>query len=216
MRIVALLSWYDEPPELLSSNVASWSKLCDRVIALDGAYADLPDGKPHSPIEQRAAIEWAAQHTGMGVTMIGPGVTWVGNQIAKRNALLTHAARITSSTDWLLTIDADEYLEPPPLGVRERLMDTERDVARVKIRADAILYQQRLVRALPGLRVEGVHWRVMNFERCLWGIPGKDHEEPFLDLPDVVIRHRRDERPAKRLAQQKAYYDLVPEPGYIA
>src|SRR6266498_603798 len=58
VRIYGLLSWYDERQDWLAAAVTSAAKLCDGIIAVDGAYALFPDSLRHptSGAEQAATI----------------------------------------------------------------------------------------------------------------------------------------------------------------
>src|SRR6266498_1360247 len=57
LKIIAILSWFDESPSWLSACVASLARAgCSHLVAVDGAYRLYPDGRPHSGIAQQDAI----------------------------------------------------------------------------------------------------------------------------------------------------------------
>lgn len=205
--VVALLVWYDERPELLSETVASWAKLADALVALDGAFVGYPDGRAVSPPEQADAIKEAAAGAEMPHVIIKPFELWSGHP-AKRTEAIRMAEEFfgTTKKDWLLVIDADEELAH--VGDARAILDeTELDVATVTAEIDDHMpvEQRRLLRAIPGLEVQGLHYRYACPDgRFLWNYPGQPEVEAVETL--VRFRHRRDERPEARLKAAKAFY----------
>ena len=91
MKIVGLLSWYDEDPLWLEQAATSAFLLCDEVIALDGPYMAFPGvTAATSPPEQQEALSRA----GARVTLVaGPvslptpgGVTRIDVETAQQMA----------------------------------------------------------------------------------------------------------------------------------
>jgi hypothetical protein len=219
VRIVALLSWFDEYPSWLAATVASAARVADHVVAVDGAYALMARGAASSGVDQQTAIVDAAEAAGVGLTLHVPGEKWVG-EVEKR-AFLFEAGRLVARTvaDWFLVIDADEIVVRVPLDLRERLAGAEEDVAAYGLvthwedHPDAerlgfapmptrnVHPVRGLYRNIPGLTVRGTHY----------GYVADDHSDlwlgaPALDLTDLVVDHRAYRRDDARRARQEAYY----------
>jgi hypothetical protein len=123
--------------------------------------------------------------------------------------------------DWLFRIDADEVVTDVPFDLRERLEASECDVGgvtlwwRTSLGPDAPEnvvrefdtgghqdWMRFLVRAVPGLRVEGAH----NFYLAdkdgktvvLYGRKDMHTEEPMDDFNDLRIEHRHVYRNQRR------------------
>jgi hypothetical protein len=106
-RVTALLSFYDEPVEMLAAHVASLAGVVDHIVAVDGAYMLYPDGKPASDPLQMRVIQEVARGLRIGITTHTPSSVWVGNEVAKRNHLLRLAEPVTREGGWYLVLDAD-------------------------------------------------------------------------------------------------------------
>ena len=63
MRIHALLSWFDEQPDMLYDACRSHAEHCDTLIALDGRYAAYPAERNRSSTTEVEAILQAASDT---------------------------------------------------------------------------------------------------------------------------------------------------------
>ena len=114
--VTAMLSWFDEPPELLRQAVRGAATICDRVVAADGAYDLVPDKRGSSPHTQRKAISQTAAECGMEVEFLRSRI-WEG-QVAKRNAVLQVAK---NGSDWVMTLDADWKISGDRIAIREQL-----------------------------------------------------------------------------------------------
>jgi len=114
--VTAMLSWFDEPPELLRQCVRGASTICDRIVAADGAYDLVPGKKAVSPHSQRKAIEQTAGKCGMEVEFLRSRI-WAG-QVEKRNAVLQVAK---NGSDWVMTLDADWRISGDKIAIREQL-----------------------------------------------------------------------------------------------
>lgn len=211
MKIIALLSWYDERPSWLAGVVASLAHLqCEHVIALDGAYALYPNGRHHSPPEQSATIEQVCHSLGMGCTISSPQEPWFGNEVEKRNMHFRLAEAFAEPfKDWYFTIDADTFVTEA--GVfRTHLEDADEDtnVADVRFieRADGIESGGMLRcvhRAIPGLRYVGNHFSPVTPA----GVNLHPPSTPCVSLPMVTVEHRTRERDRWRKESQQGYYD---------
>lgn len=239
MKVCGLLAWYDESPRWLQAAVQGAAKLCDHVIAVDGAYALYPRGRAWSVPEQSHAIIEAAYAAGIGCTVHHPADVWRGNQIEKRTLMFRLAAQVVEETDWLFVFDADDLVTAVPADVRARLERASEDVAAYTLwwnedmhatpgqetaaqsfaypHEAANRYHRGLFRALPGLRVDGAHY-VYVAERdgetvCLRGHKDVHTLEPFLDLTDLRVQHRHPQRTRARLEVSDVYDRLVRAQG---
>jgi hypothetical protein len=229
MKIVALLSWYEEDPRWLAEMVASLPNAgVDHLVALDGAYAMFPGATPQSHPSQAAVIRSACERHGIGCTIHQPTEVFHDNEVEKRSLLFQLGEEVTGPDDWYLVMDADELSTDVPGDFRQRLATTTRDVAEVTFQepdpdetGNAANYSKWrrknrfeirvLFRAIRGLRVKGNHWTYMTPDgRRLWG-QNKRSLEPTLDLTDLEIFHRSDLRNEARRADQFAYYQLRDE-----
>lgn len=232
MTITALLSWYDEPIDLLDKGVRSLRGFCDRLIALDGAYEFTPDHQPRSPSEQADVIWDAALAAGLDVS-VQEGKVWAG-QIEKRQ----HLFDLATHTDWVLIHDADHELDGDPVLLRAFLAALPPDVVTVEVLystpsvagktltpwhdwlTTTKFHTPLLFRRLPGLRVDLHHWwysGLLDGKRvALWGWDksGGDLDGAGL-LPQgrhtqtdtLQVIHRCFDRPEETLARQRQLYE---------
>lgn len=219
-RLVALLSFYDEPPELLAQCLAGVELLgCEHVVAIDGAYALYPDAKPRSEYKQRAMIDYACHDMGIGCTLVTPPGPWQGNEVEKRTKLFEYGLMAAEEGDWFVVLDADNVMIQVPEDLRERLAETDCEVATVvwrevttalrklagnpDVAAPEWISIRSLFRAQP-IRVEGNHFTyVAGDGRVLWG---ESQEVEALKLTDLIGEHRRNRRSAERWHAQGGYY----------
>lgn len=231
--ICGLLAWYDESPIWLQAAVSGAAKLCDHIVAVDGAYALYPKGKPQSDPSQAEAILHAAYTAGVGCTIHRPREVWYGNQIEKRTAMFELGAR--ENPDWFYVFDADDLVTHVPTDAKQRLADAEEDVAVFTLwwnedfhrhpdlengaqqhnlpHEAANRYFRGIFRALPGLRVEGSHYHYVA-EKDGEEVHLRGHEDyhelaPFLNMTDMRVQHRHPQRTRHRLEVSAAYDKLV-------
>jgi len=224
VRVIGLLSWYEEPAPWLAECVAGLAQICDHLIAVDGPYALWPGAtrKAASGSEQADTIARAAAGAGIGCTIHVPREPWWGNEVAKRDYMFRLAMTMAQpGVDWLLRVDADEVFTQVPVDTKKVLAETEFDVAEVTLweRGDGADSQQplrALFRALPGIRIQQAHYVVTvpgldGGTRVLVGNDTVHQAEPPLPLWDVRLEHRTRQRSASRRAQKNQYYDRLPE-----
>jgi hypothetical protein len=226
MRVVALMSWYQESPVWLAASVAAAAKACDHVVAVDGAYFLFPGGRPRSGSEQAAVIQEVAHAHGMGSTVHTPDTTWEGNEVEKRAAMFRLAETVTDEDDWYFVIDADVVVDAVPDDFRSRLSDTDCDTAEVGFweRDDVFADPAKaaaarsmdwptsefpvraLYRAVRGLTVVDNHYTYVTPDgRTMWG--NRPHElEPALDMTDLRCEHRTNFRDLSRRNMARDYY----------
>lgn len=210
MKITAGLCWFDEPCELLDRCVRSLAGVADEVVALDGAWDLFPGAEPGgSGHEQQRAIRVAAKDVGLRALIAAPLFVYE-SQIAKRAALMQYARR---DSDWVLVVDADDYLEPPAGDVRAALTETDLDVAEILAsyrigRRAATRPVRRLFRSSTGVTVTGAHNGYRAADGRWLHAPSNIATEPALDLTGVLrLAHDSSARPAGRRAAMECYYE---------
>ena len=210
MKIVALLSWFNESPTWLAATISSAARFCDHVIALDGAYANFPGARASSGEFEHEAILRTAEAVGIGVTLHVPDEPYRGNEVEKRNLHFELAKPITSPTDWLFILDADETVvrSPDRAIIRGELEETDLYVANVTLSERTDTYDWQPLEAgwpedkiLPSsnhegisgskaarffvadrsLRVEGTHYGVFVDDPELGPLPLRPH--PWMKMP---------------------------------
>lgn len=112
MQLIACINHYDEPPRHLARLIASLPQLgVTNIITLDGRYPLYPTPTTNSPIEAHELITNTALAHGLTLTnMTSPHPT---TEVDKRHRLYNQAIHDGEPlTDWMLLIDADEYIHP--------------------------------------------------------------------------------------------------------
>lgn len=228
MRVVALLSWYDESPTWLSAAVASAARIANHVVAVDGAYRLLPGGRGSSGVEQSDAVRLACEAAGVGCTLHVPSASWVGNEVGKRDFLFALGQTVveTPGEDWFMVIDADELVaDCDRVGVLAGLAEFTGHVAEVEYelfddltRHDdrnvtrphrTSMWARRLFRSsAQPIRVVGQHWNYVRVDDgepvVLWG---RDETGDVLPV-DMRMVHRTLQRWPERREQQQQYYRI--------
>ncbi|HEX4521652.1 MAG TPA: hypothetical protein VH063_18905 [Gaiellaceae bacterium] len=212
MIITAALAWYDETPETLARLITSLGGIADNLIAYDGAWQHFPNGASFSNPDQAQAIEDAAREVGIDVLITG-GIIWP-TQVGKRAALMHEAAG--RRTDWILVVDADEYIEHGNSNeIRRALARTKLDVARLQIRRAGIEVTnitaspiRRIYRADTGITLERAHNGYRTSDgRWLHGDPAYVPLEEAIDLSShLQLVHDHDARDKQRKRQATEYY----------
>lgn len=229
MKIIALLSWYQEPPSWLSATVASLAGIADHLVAVDGAYALVASSlaAPRSGREQVEAIAATAAGCGLGYTIHTRSDPWYGNEIEKRSFLFAAGALVAAGEDWYLVIDGDETVARAPGDLRAQLATLRNDVAHVDYferSADPPPPGQpsphrylplqdagsarRFFRALPGLTVEGNHYTYRAGDgRYLWGNPDQVELAPADRIRCFALEHwHRFRQPARQKLATDYYH----------
>jgi len=232
VRIVGVLSWYDESPSWLAACVGGFARVCDEIVAVDGAYELYPGGRARSRPDQAEAIMIAAEAAGVGCTIHRPRHTFAGNEVEKRNLTLGLAAPLLEPMrDWLMVFDADMHvMQAYPDVIRRDLAETDRHVATMTLldgqdmfAADdrAALarthpvstewtYRARFIyRWLPELRYGPAHYSIrgtIDGEDVWLRGATRDRIEPQLDLGKaLVVHHRSEQRAVVRRDAADAY-----------
>lgn len=208
MKIIALMAWYDEDVTILWRMIRSLEGVADRLVAVDGAYALYPDGKPRSPRAQHIEIDEAAKAAGISATIVTPKKLWKHNEVEKRCFMFEEGDKFANpDKDWFLIMDADDYVIDPG-GFRNILQRTEYDVAAVELlnKEGTGTAFRKLFRALPGIYVEGAHYVFKHGNRYLWGNTGYHRLEPCADARMLRIVHDPDARPDSRTVAKNEFY----------
>ena len=131
MKLVAVLSWYDEDPQLLYETVTRLGQIpIDALVAVDGAYDLYPEATGSSPPSNQAAIRDAARTIGVTATIHSPARPWDGSgEVRKRTFALRLAETLSEPDDWFLSLDADHILQRVAPSFRRRLEATDKEVA---------------------------------------------------------------------------------------
>ena len=232
MKIIGLLSWYDESPSWLAATVASFAPVLDHLIAVDGAYGSFPGGRARSDLGQAETIMRTADAVGLGVTVHQPSTVFWGNEVEKRSLMFSLGlAQAELWKDWFWVIDGDEVLTKAPSDLRTRLQYIERlacevtlwtqdhwndlapDAAQMmKLPPISRHAMRMLFRAIPDLTVRNRHDIYVGTDPdgeplYLWGPQEIDPviAEP---LPEVEVEHRSTKRDAARRASSLEYYKI--------
>ncbi len=214
MRLIACLSWYDEPPGMLRAAVRSLATAgTTHLVALDGAYALYRGGRAESPRGQAEAIRAEAADCGLRAAVHVPPAVWRG-EVEKRTELLRLAHEMAEpEEDWLLVADADERWEARrPLT--DLLREERRDVVEATMRdplldggwAERVL--RRLYRTQPGgIFVERHHGRYVTRDgTVLWDADRPESQVPATYRADVRVVHDARARSVDRAMAQTTYY----------
>lgn len=206
MKLIGLLSWFDEPTVALTRCLAGLSLAgVDHVVAVDGRYALFDAPAAQSAPQEYAAVVLACRELGMTCTIHQPAGPWA-DECAKRTFLFGLGWAAAAPGDWFWVQDADQWVLGAPPDLRDRLAATNLDVAEVLVREDSRAFAMRsLFRAQP-LRVEGNHFTYVTADgRRLWG---RTDLEAALDLTGcVTVAHCPQARDASRAAARDAYYE---------
>ena len=231
MRVIGLLSWYDEAPSWLAATITSAAPMLDHLVAVDGAYALYPDGRARSEPMQAEVIMRTCDAAGIGVTIHRPQERWHGNETQKRTYAFALAnAEATSGDDWIFVIDGDDVVTSIPSDLRPRLKATERDVAEVMLwdreawiektpeAAQGLplppisrMKQRRLYRAADEITVTGSHFVYLakrgEEHSYLWG-PNTFPLVEAADFSDLEVEHRSRHRDRARRESAAEYYRI--------
>lgn len=234
LKLIAVLSWYEESPSWLSAVVASAAKVCDHIVAVDGAYALFPEARASSSAVQGEVILETATHSGIGCTVHRPQRVWAGNEIEKRTFLMQLGCLVGELyEDWMLIIDGDEVLTHHPPDLHERLERTEEHVGGITLwwwddpaksrtyedhmrktwipDTPSMKWEPRLMRCLPNMRLVQTHYHyladsVEGETLLLRGLDPDPDVVPRADFNDVRLEHRHHFRSVARVGQKQAYY----------
>jgi hypothetical protein len=207
VNITLVTVWYEEKPGWLYELVASVAGVCNRVVAVDGAYALFPNAKGGSLPDQAEAIVAAVAGYGLDLTLYQPAAPWHGNEVEKRNYALSLAN--AEKPDWVAIIDGDERIveTPPDLFAKLEATDKESVMIRHRFNDRPEGHCKKLYRA--PVRIGKWHAEYLNVE----GIGVFDDDASSLWLDELVLEHRKTDRDPERQAAASRYYQLRDEEG---
>lgn len=229
MIVTGALAWWNETPEDLARCIRGMATVCDRVVAVDGAYRRYPGATITSAPEQAAAIRDTAKEVGLEAIIHRPKRLWAG-QVEKRDFLMREAAK---GSDWIAGVDADFLITGDRAVVRKDLASygPDVDVVRVMIETPpghgeyASHWHEKIeqwrayefhhfFRALPGFGCERTHWqfRALKDGEPVWllGIPDDSRRM----LPSVLLRHYRSYR-VKHLTLHRTHEQMMASRAYL-
>lgn len=215
MKLVALLSWFDEQPKWLREMVESLPRLgVDHLVALDGPYAQWPaaGAHPRSSHLEHSVLRRSCENVGIGLTIEAPRTQPWDTEMQKRTYLFQLGDKLQA--DWFLVIDADSVVLHTGCDIKDTLANLDVDVAVsqfVEPRPDGSHKQFELrnfFRAIPGIKVGPNHYTYTTPDgRRLWG---RHPCEPSQDIP-VLLEHRSFLRPQQRFQASRTYYRVRDE-----
>lgn len=227
-RVTAIVSWFDETPEMLSACISSLAGVVDHVIAVDGAYFLYPEGRASSDPAQARIIAEICRGMRIGYTIHIPGSVWAGNEVQKRNHAIRLAELVTREDGWYFVHDADCVVtEIAPNWFEVLESDELKEFAAINIACKEVrdipgydvpptdgFSPIRLVyRALPGATYGPTHWCISAKESdeenaprvYLWGDSAQEPVEAYDGTYLLKIEHRKD-RPNYRDVSARQYY----------
>lgn len=236
MKIIGLLSFYEESPAWLGAIVAGLRGFVDHLVVADGAYFLFPDSqeRPVSGFEQTEAIMLACQTACIGCTVHRPSEAWRGNEIAKRSFLFKAAELVAEPLeDWYYVVDGDDFVSRVPFDLKERLQRSEHDAGEIRLwwrddwQASSVMAEisremdlpevtwtpmRSFFRAIPGLRCEHAHMVYVydgpEGKVFLRGREDVHALDPVEDLTDFHVEHRHNWRSVHRKQVSEDYYEL--------
>lgn len=229
MRLVGILSAYDESPGWLAAAVTGFARVCDAIVYADGAYMLYPGARPCSHPAQAEAVMHAAEAAGVECLIHRPSDLYYGNEVEKRNATLRLAGAL--EPDWVIVFDADCHMfKCNPDVARAELEQTENLIASYTVLDGAdylsdteladwvkreaydtewTLRTKDIYRWHPTLRYGPQHWmlsREIDGERQ-WLRHSRNDTPDCLHLnASLVAYHRSQDRTLLRRRAQAGYY----------
>lgn len=225
MRLIGLLNWYDEPCSALVTTIIGLRKASvDHVVAVDGAYLLFPEGTASSTPDQAATIHATCTELGMGCTIHTPQTTWAGNEVEKRTRMFQIANSISESGDWWLSCDADMIVTQAPEDLKAQLKQTYLEAGNCTIAEPqnpdvAAAQKNQFAWAKTGhypirllFKAQDLHCHIKHCAyrtadgRYLWAPQEAGQQEPALEVPDLIVEHRDQQRTTYRKDQKTLYY----------
>ncbi len=234
MKVIGILSWYDESPQWLAAAVTSFAPAIDHLVAVDGSYLLYPSSMahPNSPIEQSQAILEAAASVNLPVTLHRRNEPFYGNEVEKRNFTFELAKTVATEDDYFLVFDADEVIHSLAGDFKQQLQDSDCLVAEYGVynwtthlqdvhdqfgvntihEKNGVTAVRGIYKNIDRLQYVNAHYVVAGYiENCpifLWG--NSNIHEPYADAEDLThylkVRHRNADREINRKQAAREYY----------
>lgn len=231
MRLHGIFSWYDESASWLGTAITSLSRFCDHILAVDGAYALYPQGRPRSHPQQAEVILHTAEAMGRACTLYQPSEVWWGNEVEKRNKCLDILRAFAEDDDWVCIFDADYHvLKCNPDALRADLERSEHVVAtygivdgedwlsldnplavEAKLKTEWVSQTRDLYRWHPTLRVGPAHgdYSAAHHDGVRRWLRGPYDLVPAEDVTgSLTVYHRTKDRAMVRRDAQQGYYKM--------
>lgn len=224
MKVFGCMAWFDEDPRWLTASVAAFAKLCDHLIAVDGAYFAYPEGRAASGGDQAESIVAAARAAGIGCTLHVPQTVWMGNEPAKRSCYTRIVNALAEPyEDWMLVLDGDEEISWVSPLAKYDLEETDLDAAEVGIWTTDEMRSwfgpsRRLYRILPEMKYEPTHFSLSGVGRdgeTVWlNGRGPMYGEPLGDalrmVTEIRVEHKHHLRLESRAQKADEFNVLRP------
>lgn len=226
-RVTGILSFYDEPTELLAASVSSLTDVVDHLVVVDGAYMLYPQGKPSSDPDQMRLITEICRGARIGLTTHTPVQVWSGNEVQKRNHALWLAEAVTNEDGWYLVLDADciitqvspswfkdvHEIAEDGWGAIDLSVRETRPIPGVELDPEDSYAPIRLMyRALRNMQYGPSHWTLRapdpndeNEWLFFWG-PKEFEPVSSYDGKHLLKFDHRHDRPEYRRVNQRKYY----------
>ena len=212
MKLVGMVSWWDEGLSLLESCFWGMARLgVTHVVAVDGVLNLYPGGKPNSPSVTYEYLVHLSDKTKLELMLYRNQDRWEGNEVGKRQFMLELALTLTTDDDWLVIWDTDYVLLNST--VREKvhglLEETELNYGDVSYgESKDHLYKARLLmRARRGLHLTTNHYIYHGPEGDQSWMLGTGDEAQALQMRFIKVYHNRLLRPPDRNAGRAVFYE---------
>lgn len=222
MRLIGLLSFFDEQPAFLERAIRSYHELgITHLAVLDGPYALFPHGsQTHSSEEEYDTIARVCGELELPLA-VDTGRVWDGNEIEKRTALFDLGERHIDDPgrDRYVVIDADEHAVStiPAAELRQQLLELRQYptiTLRIRTIQDTGLPQRddpgfalpKIFAAIPGLHCVDNHFTYRAPDGRLFWASKRKRQVPTEHLFGVEIHHYTRHRDPARHNRAGAYY----------
>lgn len=220
MKLIGLMSWFDEDPLALLQSVNDLAAIgVTDLIAVGGRYENFPEQPVlRSRMSEVDAILARCSYHKIGLTLDLPHGPWVGDEVAKRQRMLDLADAVSDGDiTWLCIWDADYRLfwSDTPTPPRDRLADPGVRSLNVHFTDDpsespSHWYPMKMfMRWERGLHMaDNHHTYVYADGQELQILPRGEDAGPFYP---IRVQHLKYRRKQNRLDAQAAYYVIRDE-----
>lgn len=207
LRVVGILSWFDEPDEWLEQLPITLKGVVTHLVALDGRYSRFPADHDRSPQSNYDALERGCERAGIYLETHHAG-PYENDEVEKRSLHFQLAERLTTEDDWYMIIDGDMYAQTlKPHSTLRLLSKTDKLVAAACLVEDGKVQCEgfpTFFKALRGLHCDTNHYTYRAGDLLLRG-DAKSDVVPYVQSP-VVLGHFNKKRPKERTASAEEYY----------
>jgi hypothetical protein len=226
VKVTALMSFFDDPAEMIERAIRSAVPIIDALVAVDGAYATYPAGEARSPTVQVDTIRRVAADCEIDLLLYQPSDLWIGGEVEKRDFMFRLGD--TTKPDWFVILDTDFVFEYPyrrgAEDVRADLRTAEKrefEVCNVtlidhvahpganhkrRVETDLPLFYR--VAGLAPIHIGPTHYHTTRegYDTHLWGCSNTP-QLPHFDMTDTLhVKHEWWHRDENRQASKWGYY----------